>query len=48
MKPKILITTSSFPKWEGESSGVFIEELCKRLTDSFDVFVLAPFYFVFY
>lgn len=43
MKPKILITTSSYPKWENETSGVFVEELCKRLTDSFDVFVLTPY-----
>ena len=40
---KILVTTSSYPKGAGDASGVFVEELSKRLTGDFEVFVLAPY-----
>jgi len=36
------VVTTSFPRWPGDFSGVFILELLKRLTDSFNIFVLAP------
>jgi len=44
MKPKLLVLTSSFMRWKGDSlgGGHFVYELSKRLIDAFDVFVLAP------
>ena len=41
-KPKILVLTSSYPSFEGDYSGLFVEELSNRLTHSFNVFVLSP------
>lgn len=44
MKPKILVFTSTFPRWENDTDPPFVYELCKRLTDDFDVHVLTPHY----
>ncbi len=43
-KPVLLITTSTFPRWEGDSEPRFVYDLSKRLTDNFRVIVLAPHY----
>lgn len=41
-KPTLLVTTSTFPRWESDSEPRFVYDLCIRLVDSFDVLVLAP------
>lgn len=41
-KKKILVVTTSFPTRPGDFSGLFIYELSKRLTNSFNLVVLAP------
>lgn len=42
VRPTLLVLTSSFPRWEGDHLPSFVFELSRRLTDSFDVIVLAP------
>lgn len=44
MKPSLLVVTSTFPRWIDDSDPPFVFELSKRLTDTFDVTVLAPHY----
>ncbi len=41
-KPRLLVFTSMFPRWPGDAEPGFVFELCHRLTDRFDVRVLAP------
>jgi glycosyltransferase involved in cell wall biosynthesis len=41
-KPAVLVLTSTFPRWEGDVEPPFVHELARRLTDSFDLHVLAP------
>jgi glycosyltransferase involved in cell wall biosynthesis len=41
-KPRILILTSTFPRWVGDREPPFVFELSKRLAKEFDVYVLAP------
>lgn len=41
-KRKILITASTFPRYEGDTEPSFILDLAKALTDYFDVTVIAP------
>ena len=43
-KPKLLVLTSSFPKYKGDINGNFVYELTVRLKSDFDIFVLAPAY----
>lgn len=42
--PKLLVLTSTFPRWKNDTEPPFVYELSKRLTKDFDVFVLAPHY----
>lgn len=41
-KPRLLVLTSTFPRWEGDHEPPFVFELARRLTRHFDVTVLAP------
>ena len=41
-KPSVLVLTSTFPRWEDDKEPAFVFELCRRLTDEFDVTVLSP------
>ena len=41
-KPRLLVLTTTFPRWVGDHEPPFVYELARRLTDSFDVTVLAP------
>jgi glycosyltransferase involved in cell wall biosynthesis len=41
-KPAVLVLTSTYPRWKGDVEPPFVHELARRLTDSFDVHVLAP------
>lgn len=43
MKKKVLVLTSTFPRWEGDTVPPFVFELSKRLAKQFEVHVLAPF-----
>jgi len=43
-KPKLLVLTSTFPRWKDDTDPPFVYELSKRLTSSFDVTVHAPHY----
>lgn len=42
MKKKLLVTASTFPRWEGDTEPRFILDLCKALGEYFDITVLAP------
>jgi glycosyltransferase involved in cell wall biosynthesis len=44
MKPKLLVLTSTFPRWSEDTDPPFVYELSRRLTDTFDVTVHAPHY----
>lgn len=39
---RVLVLTSTFPRWEGDHEPPFVYELCRRLARCFDVLVLAP------
>ncbi|HUX62987.1 MAG TPA: glycosyltransferase family 4 protein [Sulfuricella sp.] len=41
-RKKVLVLTSTFPRWEGDNEPPFVFELCRRLSADFDVWVLAP------
>ena len=41
-RPRILVTTSTFPRWPGDTDPPFVYHLCRGLADAFDVHVLAP------
>ncbi len=42
MKLKLLVLTSTFPRWKKDVEPPFVFELCRRLKDAFDIHVLAP------
>lgn len=42
MKKRLLITSSTFPRWTKDTEPPFVFELGKRLVKNFDVFILAP------
>ncbi len=41
-KPRLLVLTSTFPRWPNDTEPEFILDLAKRLTNDFEVRVLAP------
>ena len=41
-RKKLLVLTSTFPRWQGDKEPPFVFELCRRLSKDFDVWVLAP------
>lgn len=41
-KPTLLVTTSTFPRWKGDSEPRFVYDLSRRLTETFNVVILAP------
>ena len=41
-KPKLLVTASTFPRWNGDTEPRFVLDLCMHLADYFDVTVLVP------
>lgn len=43
-KKRLLILTSTFPRWENDSTPPFVWELSKKLQTKFDVIILAPHY----
>lgn len=43
-KQRIIVVTSTFPRWEGDADPPFVYELAKRLCDDYDITILAPHY----
>jgi glycosyltransferase involved in cell wall biosynthesis len=41
-RDKILVLTTTFPRWRGDKDPPFVLELCRRLAPHFSVTVLAP------
>jgi glycosyltransferase involved in cell wall biosynthesis len=41
-KPRLLVLTSTFPRWPGDPEPGFVHELAKRLTPLFEVRVVCP------
>ena len=41
-KPRLLVLTSTFPRWRDDHEPPFVYELSRRLTDRFAITVLAP------
>ncbi len=41
-KPRLLVLTSTFPRWRNDPEPPFVFELSRRLIDTFDITVLAP------
>jgi glycosyltransferase involved in cell wall biosynthesis len=41
-RKKILVLTSTFPRWDGDHEPSFIFDLCERLARHFEIHVLAP------
>lgn len=42
IRKRVLVLTSTFPRWQGDCEPPFVFELTKRLGEHFEVFVLAP------
>jgi len=42
MKKKLLVTGSTFPRWEGDTEPRFVLDLSEALTEYYDVTVLVP------
>jgi glycosyltransferase involved in cell wall biosynthesis len=43
-KSKIIVVTSTFPRWKNDTDPPFVYELSKRLTTDFDVIIHTPHY----
>jgi glycosyltransferase involved in cell wall biosynthesis len=41
-RPRLLVLTSTYPRWAGDPEPGFVHELARRLTDRFDVRVIGP------
>jgi glycosyltransferase involved in cell wall biosynthesis len=41
-RPKLLVLTSTYPRWDGDTTPRFVADLCRGLAEEFDVTVLAP------
>lgn len=44
MKPKILVLTTSFPRWENDTNGVFVLDFVKSISTFYEVHIIAPFF----
>lgn len=42
-KKKLLVTASTFPRWEGDTEPRFVLDLCRNMIKWFDVTVLVPY-----
>ena len=40
-RKRLLVTASTFPRWEHDTEPRFVLDLCAHMTDDFDVTVLA-------
>ena len=41
-KPRLLVLASTYPRWRNDVEPGFVHELARRLTDAFEVSVIAP------
>lgn len=41
-KPHLLVLASTYPRWANDHEPGFVHELCKRMTDRFQITVLCP------
>jgi len=41
-RPRLLVLTSTYPRWAGDPEPAFVHELSRRLTNRFEVHVLGP------
>lgn len=41
-KPTVLVLASTYPRWRGDAEPGFVHDLCRRLTDRFEVIALVP------
>lgn len=41
-RPTLLVLASTYPRWRDDAEPGFVHELCRRLTDRFDVIALVP------
>lgn len=41
-KKRLLVTASTFPRWEGDTEPRFVLDLASHMTDEYDITVLAP------
>ena len=42
-KKNLLVTASTFPRWEGDTEPRFVLDLCKHMTKWFDITILVPY-----
>ena len=42
LKKKLLVLTTTYPRWQGDTGPAFVHYLSRDLQDAFDVHVLAP------
>jgi glycosyltransferase involved in cell wall biosynthesis len=43
-KPKLIVVTSTFPRWKDDTDPPFVYKLSQRLSDTFDITIHAPHY----
>ncbi|HEY8173073.1 MAG TPA: glycosyltransferase, partial [Dehalococcoidia bacterium] len=41
-KKRVLVLTSTFPRWEGDTTPMFVADLAQGMSERFDMTVLAP------
>ncbi len=41
-RKRVLVLTSTYPRWAGDTEPAFVHALCERLSERFDITVLAP------
>ena len=41
-RKRVLVLTSTYPRWVGDTEPAFVHALCERLSERFDIWVLAP------
>lgn len=41
-RKRVLVLTSTYPRWLGDTEPAFVHALCERLSERFDIWVLAP------
>lgn len=41
-RPRLLVLTSTYPRWHGDPEPAFVHELARRLTGRFEVLVIGP------
>lgn len=41
-RARVLVLTSTFPRWSSDTEPAFVYSLCKHLSNNYDIWVLAP------